>query len=433
VSDEAKLVGLAGIEIVWLLVRGSWTGPMAWAPLLAAVAGHAALVSAVRLRPVEAPASILVLSVGAAILAAVVANPRSRDLYQYALYGRMHGVLGLDPYVVPPRSVDDPLVQHAPSGWGGAVSVYGPLATFVSALGARAFGTSVALARAWFQGLAALSLLASAGLIWRRRGRGAAACLGLSPVMLAAVNGGHVDALVGLLVLWAALLAEARHPVRAGGAIGLAVVVKASVLPMALGAAVAAASRRHRGDALLAIAMVVGVVVVGYSAVGGTRAVTNLGAAGRRDSRASLWAPVTAHGLPIVFASSAAVLVVVVVAIRWRRQPPVEAGLAVLAAAILAAPYVLPWYPAAMLPAAQLAPASPAARLASAAGTVLLLAYVVAPGASPQRVPASGAAAFACSVCLGVTVALLLRGPPSPSPVGGRRTAGRQTRGQGMR
>jgi hypothetical protein len=415
-----QLLGLVVLlEVGWIGTRGCWAGALGWGPLLAVLAAHAALVARIR-RTDDLPGQAVVGAVVVVAAAAVLAHPYgSRDLYQYAFYGRMVAHHGADPYAVDPSAfAGDALFGSLAAGWHRARSVYGPVFTWFSTTGATVFGSSPLLARLWFQGAAGVALVASAIQLRREVGPAAAVGVGLSPVLVATVNGGHNDLLVGWLLLVAAGPALRRRPAGAGAVLGLAACVKLTALPVVLALALCGVHRR-RWRSLGIAGTAFGFVVVGaYGVGGGLHLLAPLASVGDRTSRASGWALLerlgggsTLGGAVLAGAAVVASAWVALVAWRWRSAPQACAATAAGAAACFAAPYVLPWYPAAFLPLSGRVPASRAAVVLQVGGAALLLAYVVPPGRPPGAVPLAAAAAAGCGALLVALVVVLAGGP----------------------
>lgn len=164
----------------------------------------------------------------------------SHDVYSYVSYARLGVVHGLDPYVFPPSAAPAD-AAYPQVEWTEAASAYGPLFTLLTYPLAW---LPVAMAVAALKGLAAVSVLGIAALVYRvAPARGitplpAAAFVALNPLVLIHVVGGaHNDGLAMLLagVAIAALLGA--REASAGVALLAAVAVKAStavVAPFAL-------------------------------------------------------------------------------------------------------------------------------------------------------------------------------------------------------
>ena len=162
----------------------------------------------VGLRPV-------VVAVGVVLLMAVAVWPQSsNDVWSYTMYGRMVSAHGVSPYQhVPADFPTDPFDHLVSPIWQHRGSVYGP--AFV---GYAATLTAVAAIRGSRTGccsssVPALAVAAALVLVWRRtRSPAAVAWLGLNPVFGAIiVNSGQIDAVIGLAILVAALLAAQRR------------------------------------------------------------------------------------------------------------------------------------------------------------------------------------------------------------------------------
>ena len=142
----------------------------------------------------------VVVGLSAALLACSVAGPvrQSRDLWAYAMYGRMVSVHHMSPYThVPADFPHDPFLHLVDPRWRHTGSVYGPLFVAYAALVSKVAGSSLLITRFAFKGIAGLSVLASVLILVRRRvDPTAVACLGLNPlVMLYSVGGGHTERL----------------------------------------------------------------------------------------------------------------------------------------------------------------------------------------------------------------------------------------------
>ncbi|MDP9071965.1 MAG: hypothetical protein M3N68_11955 [Actinomycetota bacterium] len=399
-SRYAALGVLTAACTLRLLLDGD--APLGWRLGLLAV-GYVAfglLVAGEVVRPVLARRAVLVLSVGL-LAVAVMAPPReSRDLGLYAMYGRIVAEHHDNPYTeVPGQYPDDPWYENLHPAWQRSTSLYGPAFIAVSAAGMWVAGESILLGRLFFQGLAALAILAAALAVGRLTGSTAAmAMVGLNPlVIISVVNGGHNDALVGLAVLAGGLLAARRRMALAGVVLGLAVLVKATAGLALLGVA-AWVWRREGVRRAVAIAGVAGaLIVVGYVAAGGRAPVERLQDAQLDVSGASIWDAPRRHltgdrvaeGVPYRTAnrqvrsgiarwSMLAVLGLAgltLVRRVHRLVPAVAAGTALLAYLLLGA-YVLPWYIAWGLPALALAWRSALAWATIGYGALLHLSYV---------------------------------------------------------
>jgi alpha-1,6-mannosyltransferase len=166
----------------------------------------------------------------------------SRDVYSYAIYGRIWAVAGSNPYVHPPvEFLRDPFFHVVSAEWIRSPSVYGPAFTILSGGLVKLFGSPAATIAA-FKILAAVALAGSVLIVAslgerRGPGRGAfpAVAVGLNPVLLFhTVGGGHNDVLVGLSVVGALALLP-RRPLVATAVLTLGALVKlVAVVPLAL-------------------------------------------------------------------------------------------------------------------------------------------------------------------------------------------------------
>jgi hypothetical protein len=316
---------------------------------------------------------------------AVVVPPRgSRDIWIYAAAGSVVEHYHQSPYSHRfDEHPDDPYVRRMAPAWRKTHSTYGPAFTAVSAVGMRLAGRSPLRARLFFQGVGALAVLASILLVERQRPGWGWLFLGLNPVVVAIVNGGHNDLLVGALLL-AGALSVRRHPAAAGVALALAVLVKAlALLPVALLMWVTWRDGLHRRAARLALAATA-TIAGGYLAVGRLHAVGLAFNAANGVSRASVWRWIAGRlhsPHVIVLAGMASAAGVAWLASRKARAEPlpVHGGLAGLAY-LLTGGYVMPWYPGVVLPLMATATSAPLMLLAQAQAAVLALAYVVPPG-----------------------------------------------------
>jgi alpha-1,6-mannosyltransferase len=317
---------------------------------------------------------VLAVVIGVLLTVAVARAPAtSHDLWSYTMYGRMVSQYGVSPYThVPLDFPHDPFLHLVGSGWRGTPSVYGPVFVALSAAGTALAGGSALAARLVQELGAGIAVAIALVLVWRRtRSPAAVMLLGVNPlVAVSVVNGGHNDALVGLGVLGAVLLAERRHPVRAAAVLALAALVKITAL-LALPALALWIGVRY-GPRLGAKVAAIGIACVGAGyAVAGWAAVRALDANHRLMSRASVWQLARAAGrdrrldatlgLSRVTWTSGAVLLapllvgILAVAVAWPRRGDAELASPValaLCAYFVAAVYVLPWYLMWALPAA---------------------------------------------------------------------------------
>ena len=319
------------------------------------------------LRPVAA-------AVGVVLLVAVVIWPQSsNDVWSYTMYGRMVSAHGASPYQhVPADFPTDPFDHLVSPIWQHRGSVYGPAFVGYAATLTAVAGDSRLADRLLFQLGAALAVAAALAVVWRRtRSPAAVAWLGLNPVFGAIiVNSGQIDALIGLAILAAALLAAERRGWAGGAALGVATLLKVTSL-LALPALVFWAWRR--GDRRLARQLTVSTAlttaivylpfVTGQSHVlaGADHSVTpgspwNLPAQllVAKDAGRDLPGLLPSNDtLSVLFYLSLALVGVLAVALAWRwasADRPEQGVGAATASYAMAAEYTLPWYAGWALP-----------------------------------------------------------------------------------
>jgi hypothetical protein len=350
---------------------------------------------------------LLAVAIGGLLLLAVALPPRgSRDLWSYVMYGRMVSHHASSPYLhVPNDFRNDPFFHRVAAGWRNTPSVYGPVFTAIAAFGSFVAGGSALVARVFHQGLAALAVVVALRLIWSRtRSTAAVALLGLNPlVIVSVVNGGHNDALVGLALLGATLLATTDRPGSAGVCLALGALVKFTALLAAPVLLVWIAYRiGRRAAASFAVATAVTVVLAYVMA--GWAAVTALGTNGGMVSRASLWdLPLTLLGArsrlvpggwnPHWTDAAAAVSVIlvgaIVLAVAWRRRhdrDPAGAVALALGAYLVVGMYVLPWYVVWMIPVAAVSTSRLPHRLVLLFSALLPAVYALKARTLPHQV-----------------------------------------------
>lgn len=140
----------------------------------------------------------------------------SRDVYSYAMYGKIRGVYGMNPYVsVPADFPNDPLLSLTGPKWNETPAVYGPLFSLVSSWLVKVFATVSGQMFA-FRALAVVASLLTlvvvrhvVGEVRPARAAFALVLMGWNPVVLFhSVASGHNDLWVGLAVvvsLWLVL------------------------------------------------------------------------------------------------------------------------------------------------------------------------------------------------------------------------------------
>lgn len=213
---------------------------------------------------------VVVVGVLLHLLALAIPLFLSRDVYSYAIYGRMVSEHGANPYATLPAAfVDDPVYPLVSVDWIDSRSVYGPAFTAISAGVTSVFGSPAGTVLG-FKALAAaagvltmLLAVAAARRAAPERAAFAAALVGWNPVVVFhGVAGGHNDALVGLAVAGAVLLVLLRRELLATAALTVGTLVKVSAAAPLLVGAVAFALRQPDGRRLREVAKHVGVGVL---------------------------------------------------------------------------------------------------------------------------------------------------------------------------
>jgi hypothetical protein len=160
--------------------------------------------------------------------------------------------------VHPPRDFpDDPLLSRV--GWRNTTTPYGPVFVGYAAAVARITGAHPTRERLGFQLIAAGAIALACWLLWRfTRSAAAVLLLALHPVVAASiVNGGHNDAVVGLAILGAVLLARSDRFGESGLALAAAMLVKLTaglaLLPLAAYIGVRRGSTAVRSFAIAAL------------------------------------------------------------------------------------------------------------------------------------------------------------------------------------
>ncbi len=397
-SPRHRALALVGAtDVAWLVSLPFAHGASRWWPMIVALGAHGWLVVAEGRRPTLGPRAVLAAS-GLAVLVAVTIAPQgSADVYLYGMYGREVAAHGTSPYLHPPSAVDDSLEAAVSPPWRGWRTMYGPVFTGVSAVGAVGFRSSTLATRLFFQALAGASLL---GLVWflgrRRVGPSALVLVGLSPPLLAVVNGGHNDLLAGAAVVLGVALASDRRPVAGGLALGAAVLVKVLAAPALLGVAVALLFARRRREAASVGITGLATVAGGYLLAGGVAALAPLRQGMGILSRASIWQGFRTEELvstvPADRLASWALPATAVAGgfllLRHRRtaDPAATAGAALVLVLLLGA-YVLPWYSAVALPLAGLGLPRVLRWIVWSQAALMLAAYVTSPGSGTTAVP----------------------------------------------
>lgn len=326
---------------------------------------------------------------GTATLLSVLPPLGSGDALSYAAYGRMV-LLGADPWSTAPSALPgDPFADAVTPPWRDAPSVYGPLVTWLHALLVAAAGEEVRGAVLLLALVHLAAFLAVAGLLDRlastsgpaARRRAALLWTANPLVQLVLVAGAHLEALVVLGVV-AALALPRRRAASAGALAAAAALVKVSggvaVLALLL-------ARRPRGQVVVAASAVLGVGLL----TTGPALLHALQDASGMVSRATPWRPLVSV-LELVLPDAAArramgvgaLALAVALGVALHRTLPDDRrsalrwGAVVVLAALLAAPYALPWYDGLGWALLAVLPASRADRWLLAHTALLALAHV---------------------------------------------------------
>ena len=174
-------------------------------------------------------------------LAVATPSYQSKDVFSYAMYGRIVTEHHHSPYDSYPMHFEgDPMRRHVSAVWQRTPDIYGPAFTVIMAGLAPVIGESTFLARFLYQLIALAAIGALLWLLWKRtRNPTVIAFVGLHPlVAVSVVNGGHPDALIALSFLIAFMLALERRVVLCGLALAFGVAINFSVIvgAVALGA-----------------------------------------------------------------------------------------------------------------------------------------------------------------------------------------------------
>jgi hypothetical protein len=408
------LLALAVLATAGVLI-GSDQEPLLRVGLLAAAfVAIAAIAWLPELRDALTLRAVVVATSALTFVSVVLPSEQSRDLWSYAMQGRIVAHYGANPYVHAPNQFrHDPLLHLVGVGWRGTRSVYGPLFTWLSTAIMGVTGTDRLPTRLAFQLLAALALFATMALLYRKTREPVVLLLiGVNPVIaLEIVNPGRNDALVGLAILAGVLLAGSvtseRAPapriIAAAVCITLAALVKFAALA-ALCAFLLWTVRRH-GLRLACRAAAVSALLfaLAYALVGGTRAFDPLTNATDRLSRASIWQLARTDGLDHLFGAApaepvrrviavvgpVALLGVVVLGLlfavsRINDPTPELVAAGALVAFFLAGSYVLASYVAWVLPIVVWRHRAGLSRLVLLWSALLVIAYQAGSGLPPD-------------------------------------------------
>ena len=319
----------------------------------------------------------------------------SRDVYNYALYGRFVSLRGLNPYTTVPNDVGavDPFYALSGEKWRDIPTVYGPAFTALSAAVTGLF-KQVGSAVMAFRVIASLAAIGTSVLIAfsalrlvPKRAAFAVVVFGWSPVVVFnGVGGGHNDLLIALAIAGGLALAVADREVLATVVLTLGVLVKASAAVPLILFIVWALARRDSGRdrmwtavKLLAIAgvMAVAFAVPFWQTQNPTLGLAEVSTHEGGYSVVTLLFYTLARGAGALFGSGAQSLVTVLLRLTvlvvfigvlvmlarrvWRDAP---GGMSIrelgaswgwgLLVVMLLSPFILPWYIVWILPLAAL-------------------------------------------------------------------------------
>ncbi len=320
--------------------------------------------------------------VGAATVAIVadLTPVGSSDTASYAAYGRI-AALGGDPYVTTPGQLGGGYAHLVSNVWLGTPSVYGPVATWLQAAAAQLGGHRPWLT-IWLLMLVNAAAFLTAGLLLIRTAddpvRAALMWVANPLLIVLLVAGGHLDTLIAALAVCAVHLARRaarpRDDLLVGLLVGLACGLKISAVLLGVGLLWPLLRERDWARAARQSSAFAVVVFAGYYSYG-LHALAPLSSAARLVSVPSLWAAVQQLGRftvgPAVTSSAISIgwpiLMLVLAWLLHRRIPPqvpltVSAPFALGFAWILAAPWSMPWYTAAVWATAALLPRGPLTR-----------------------------------------------------------------------
>lgn len=421
---SASLARALGLDA---LTRG-WLTALSLALLACLVAAFAVVAweawrGRVRLGPVVAA--------GLAGLIVVVCGPLllSRDVYSYAVYGRMVALYDVNPFVATPAAIPgDPFTSVVSGTWLHTPSLYGPAFTLIASAITRLWSSSAASTILAFKLLAAAGLgavalctVSTARRLRPDRAAFGAAVVLVNPVLvLHTVGGGHNDALLaaglaGSFVLGTRLWLSGRsRAVHLAGPEALAVTALLAltalikvVAGIALLVWLAALVRQgtpgtrwrvglaHTGTAAGVVLVVFAPFLDGWRTLGPLVSLASVqgwaSGPGLVIRGARALGEAMGGGVEAVERIAAGIFLGIFAVMLWRilRRALVDAlgdqwGRSLLLFA-LAAPYLAPWYAAWFLPFVPFLADSPTAWIALAAGAILALTGVPAePAGEPN-------------------------------------------------
>ena len=317
-----------------------------------------------------------VLMAIAALHAVVLLAPPliSTDIFSYQAYARMGQLFGFNPYLSGPHAIAlDPLFQYIGAKWSYVPSVYGPVFTAFSYVLAP---LSIAASIIAYKAIATIASLGIVVLVWKAaRLRGldpvkAAALVGLNPLLVIyGVGGGHNDLLMLLALVGAVYAILLYRECLGGGLTVLAIGIKLTaglLLPFAIAADGPRRGRGRRRDLLVGASAALALVASLSFALFGPGA-TDMFATVQQTQSEGDWHSIPGFissrlGLPTVghivgYTLAAAFVGITAWLVRrvWRGQTDwIDGAGWAMAAMLVAASSLLPWYVAWVLPFAAL-------------------------------------------------------------------------------
>jgi hypothetical protein len=337
-----------------------------WIALIVGALGVIAGLGAVQ-RGARPNVRLLLITAAVTVVLLTVFPPAgSTDAFDYAAYGRL-AALGHSPYVDTPhllRATHDAIAKSVPTIWQKFVSVYGPLATLEQFLAAKLGGTSAVMITFWLKLWDSIAFGVVAFVADRMLRNNPAQRLRahllwtINPLLLwDLVAAGHIDLLAGAFGLLGVLvLGEHSETVRppllrvlaAGALIGAAADIKINFALFGLG--LAWVLRRSLKALATAAAGAFVVIAPGYVWFG-MPAVHALSARRNGTSADSFYIDFVGSYLRPHLAEIAAVLVIAVAILAYKRMPMGDTTRPVIRAALVLSvawlffwPYQFPWY-----------------------------------------------------------------------------------------
>ena len=337
-----------------------------WTALIIGALGVIAGLGAVQRGARPSVRMILIAAAVTVVLLTVFPPAGSTDAFDYAAYGRLV-VLGHSPYVDTPhllRATHDAIARSVPTTWQKFHSVYGPLATLEQFFAAKLGGTSAARITFWLKlwdsvAFGVIAYVADRALRSNPAQRLRAHLLWtINPLLLwDLVAEGHIDLLAGAFGLLGVLVLgvhpeRARPPLlrvlAAGALIGAAADIKINFVLFGLG--LAWVLRRSLTGLATAAAGALVVLAPGYAWFG-MPAVHALSARRNGASADSFYTQLLGSYLRPHLAEIAAVLVIAMAVLAYRRMPAGDPARPVIRAALVFSvawlffwPYQFPWY-----------------------------------------------------------------------------------------